>query len=188
MSTVSAKLPTSGVENRSFLDDLEQEIGIRYDARTADIFIDALLERLRDVEGEIRQNDDTAAARRAMIERKLADVEAWRRTVNERLERKVEELRLQIRIVSEGYDFGEAKSRTLPNGAFGYRKSPPRVEIFDMDRAVRFAEQVGATVKRTVDKRELAKAVKERQVQVNPIEVGFEVVEGQDEFFVRTEG
>lgn len=146
------------------------------DPVNTDVALDHYLEQLSQREADIAANHAVAEHRRAMIE-------GWEREQNGRLERECQWLRQQIEAWGRQYDFGSRKSRALPNGSFGFRATPAKVEITDMEAAVAFAEREGLEVKKTVGKKPLMAYIKAHQ---GVIPDGCEYVDGADVFFVKT--
>lgn len=146
------------------------------DPINTDVALDHYLEQLGQREQEITANTAVAEKRHAMIA-------AWEREQNGRLERECQWLRQQIEAWGRPYDFGSKKSRALPHGSFGFRATPAKVEITDMEVAVAFAEAEGLEVKKTVGKKPLMGYIK---AHAGEIPEGCEYVEGEDRFFITT--
>lgn len=146
------------------------------DPINTDVALDHYLEQLGQREQEIARNHEIAERRHAMIA-------AWEREANGSLERECQWLRQQIEAWGRPYDFGSKKSRALPHGSFGYRSTPAKVEITDMEAAVAFAEAEGLEVKKTVGKKPLMDYIKDHQ---GIIPDGCEHVDGSESFFVKT--
>ena len=146
-----------------------------------DVRIDWLLERIAKRRKLVEQNNAVAEARKFQIE-------AWRVSENDRLERAIGYFEWQIRELqpADADSFEQTygkRSRSLPFGSFGYRKHPDKVEIYDKDRALGWAKERGLEVKtkETVSKTVLKKALQEAGTRTGD---GFEIVPGMDEFYV----
>lgn len=148
-----------------------------------DARIDYLLEKMGDIRAEQRWNREVA-------QRRIDVIQKWLDDENGKLDRQYEhvESRLRPHLPNTPEQFAalygdRAKSRSLPNGKFGFRRSADRVEITDKDAALAFARTNGLEVKvaESVSKTTLknhAKATGEFSGQ------GWELVEGADELFV----
>lgn len=164
-------------EREAFLREIGQEAALVDDAsrEAADAYLDHLLEKMAEREAAIASTNDIA-------ERRILMIEGWRRQQNERVTREIQWLKIQIHAIGEGYDFEKGKkSRSLPNGSFGFRRTPDKVEIVDMDLAVSFAEARGLEIKKTVGKTPLKSHLK----ATGEIPDGCEFVPGTDEFFIK---
>lgn len=140
-----------------------------------DAKVDRALEKLAEIEREIAENGEVARRRIEMIE-------SWREEENAKLTHRHEWISRRLQLIALGYDFGDKKSRKLPHGTFGFRRSRDTVEVVDEELAVAWAERACPdAVKKRVIKTPLIKWVKESGV----IPDGCEWVEGRDEFFVR---
>lgn len=99
-----------------------------------DARLDALLERIADLRGEIEESREVEDRRVQMI-REHFEGERYS------LEASVEYLENKVRMLAlGGYDFGRKKSRSLPHGTFGFRKTQPTVEVVNEERAVEWLE------------------------------------------------
>lgn len=160
--------------------------GTENDASAAarDARIDWTLERLGRIAGQQRRNKETA-------ERRIAMITAWLEDANGRLARQAYWLEMQVQALTTDYDFGKAKSRTLPSGSFGTRKKPATVEIRDMTRALEWAKANGIETKvvETLNKTPV-KAFVEAQIKAtgelpDVEETGVEYVDESETFFVK---
>lgn len=169
--------PTEEEQREAFLQALEEEAGIEHaDRADLDVYLDHLLERLREREEKVSETNSVAQRRKDIIDR-------WAEMQNASLNREAGWLRLQIQAVAQGYDFGGKKSRTLPNGSFGYRRTQDTVEIIDKDLAIQSAEALGIPVKVT---KELQKTpVKEHLKAGGTLPDGVVYVMGAETFFVK---
>lgn len=143
--------------------------------------IDYLLEKIRDTGFEIAGNNTVANRRHLMIE-------DWQQGENAKLDRRIDWLHSQIRQLvpadaQEMKDVHGKGSRTLPNGEFGYRQNPDKVEITDMHLAVAYADQNHIAVKavRTVSKNALKAHARETGALDG---TGWEVIPGEEAFFL----
>lgn len=103
--------------------------------------LDALLERIAELRGEIEESREVEYRRVQMI-RDHFEGERYS------LEASVEYLENKIRMLAlGGYDFKRKKSRNLPHGTFGFRATRPTVEVVNEERAVEWA---GANVPEAV--------------------------------------
>ncbi len=178
---------------------IEQEGGLEFDAEWAsfvadmeatpadgladtDSRIDWYFEKIRESQAEIARNDEVAHRRMDMI----AD---WRAGENAKIERRISHMTAMIgtlvppNVAAMQAEYSK-KSRTLPNGSFGYRATPDSVDISDPQAALAFAVTNNLFVKsvHSVTKTALknhAKATGEMEGE------GWRMVRGSDEFFVK---
>ncbi len=173
--------PEVGAEEReAFLRTLDDAPIVSDDAADPvrrDLYLDRLLARLAEIEGD-------AARNRAIAQEQTAHIDRWLQGANGTLERQAEWLRQGIEAAAQGYDFGRKRSRDLPHGRFGYRRSPERLEILDMEAAAIFAEANGLPVKRSVDKAPL----REWAQHTGEVPPGTEIVPGAEKFYVTPTG
>lgn len=146
-----------------------------------DLYLDRRLEQLAELEAAAERN-------REIADRKIANVQAWLKSENETLEKRAGWLRLDIQAAAEGYDFGKKRSRNLPSGTFGYRKTRESVTVLDEAAAIDYATRAGWSeairVKTSLLKTELLKRVRESGEMPD----GVEVAAPRDEFYVKTGG
>ena len=148
-----------------------------------DTRIDWLLERIAKRRKLIAQNDDVARARHDQIE-------DWHAGENAKIERAIEWFRYQIRelvpadVASFESHYGK-KSRALPFGTVGFRLSPPKLEIFDVDKALAWAKRNNVPTKKTetVSKTVLKKALSMTDEEPD----GFDMADGSDDFYIKTD-
>ena len=159
----------------AFADPIEDRVDV--DSR-----LDWLLEKRGKQEAEIAKNN-------AIAERRLLQIEDWRQGENGKIERAMSWTDYQIRELLPDADemqnqYGK-RSRILPFGTVGYRKTPPKVEIFDEAKALEWARihKVDIKVRESVSKTDLKKAIQNTQ---DPPD-GFGLIPGSEEFFVRTD-
>lgn len=164
---------------RSFLDETWED---KQEAQT-DARLDWLLEKITEHKEAMRQNDVIAEGRRVQIE-------DWRQGENAKHERAISWLEYQIReiVPPDVESFERAykqKSRSLPFGVVGFRKSPSKIEVFDEERTLAWAKlhKLPIKIKESYSKADLKKAI---QTTTDPPD-GFQVVPGMSEFFVRTD-
>lgn len=159
-------------------DEREQEIAVR---------VDFLLEKRAEIEREIARNEDVARRRIQMIE-------SWRDEENTVLGRQIEWLDRRITDHAAAFQLGEngnKKSRRLPHGQVGFRKTRDTVEIEDMELAVSFAEAHDLPIKKEVNKTPLIEFVQSTGEEPNPETDGFRFVPGEEpgQFYIKsTEG
>lgn len=158
-------------------DELEKEIAVR---------VDFLLERRLETEREIERNAEVARRRIQMIE-------SWRDEENTVLERQIEWLDRRITDHAAAFQLGEngnKKSRRLPHGEVGFRKTRDTVEIEDQELAVSFAESHGVEVKvvRSVNKKPLIEWCQSTGKEPNPETHGFRFVPGEEpgKFYIKS--
>lgn len=173
------------LEEEAFFQALDLEVPVFSDELgnrpQLDTFIDHYLEALAERERTIAENRRVADARKAMIEQ-------WLQSENTRIEREAFWLTRQIEAFAAEYDYGKKKSRNLPHGTFGVRRSPDRLEVNDEAAALEYAATHGiaGAIKRSILKTPLLKHLKE----TGDIPDGCELLEGTDTFYVKptTEG
>ena len=144
--------------------------------------IDYYLEKIRDDEVELRRNTDVA-------NRRLYMIEDWLAGENAKIRRRITYLTGQIGMlapssVAEMEAEHGKKSRTLPNGSFGYRSRPDSIDIEDATSALNYAKDEGleVTVKESVSKTVLNTHAKETGVAEGR---GWHLETGGPEFFVK---
>jgi phage host-nuclease inhibitor protein Gam len=144
-----------------------------------DVRLDWLLSRLGRLQAEIKRNSDVADAR-------VEQIRTWQASANESLERQCGYLEHLISLIGINYDYGKKRSRSLPSGTVGFRKRPPSVEIWDAEKAVRFAQERGIEVqtKEWVTKTDLRKYIETTGELPEGAADGVEYVEGGDVFYV----
>ena len=146
-----------------------------------DTRIDWLLERIAKRQKLIARNDAVARSR-------YEQIRDWHLGENAKIQRAIDWFRYQIReivpadVASFERCYGK-KSRTLPFGTVGFRLSPPRLEIFDMEKAVAWAKARKLEIKTTVS---VSKAVLKKALSMTDEEPdGFDIADGADEFYVK---
>lgn len=106
--------------------------------------LDRLLWRLREVEGQIAANE-------AIYDDHVARAALWLRTQNEGLERRRAFFARVLEDTFAQYPLrGRERSRKLPSGTVGLRKSAGRTTIVDQDAAVEFALEHDLPIKMEV--------------------------------------
>lgn len=174
-------------ERAAFFAAMEEGFGDDESRAGLDTRLDFLLQKMADRDLAIANNDEVA-------DRRIAMIEGWRRQQNATIEREIGWLRLHFEALADGYDFGNARSRSLPHGSFGFRKGPDRVEVVDMAKAVQWAKENGleAELKVSIDKTPLRKAwapnLKATGEAPDPTAAGFDYILGEDSFFVKPVG
>ena len=170
-------------DEREFLSAFLSTTQEEDDATRNDTRLDWLLEKLAKRREQKARNNAIADARKLMVE-------DWRQGENAKIERAVSWLEFQIRelVPADSDAFSKtygAKSRALPFGTIGYRKSPPTIEVFDEPKALEWAKlhKLEIKVKESVSKTELKKAIEYTQ---DPPD-GFGLIPGGETFFVKTD-
>lgn len=172
---------TDEQERETFLQSLDLDVPIFShelgNRPQLDTFLDRYLEALAERERTIAENRRVADARKAMIDR-------WLQSENARIEREASWLTRQIEAFAFDYDYGKKKSRSLPHGTFGIRRSPDRLEIVDESAAVDYAVDCGLqeAIKYSILKTPLLKHLK----ATGEIPDGCELREGVESFYVKT--
>jgi phage host-nuclease inhibitor protein Gam len=174
-------------------DDLEQlgslaepSLGLKSfeDRARVDTMLDTALQKLGELDAEISTAEEIADQRkRDTLER----IERWLAGETAPLRRQRDFLARQIEAIARQYDFGGKKSRSLPHGKFGRRRSGDKIEITDMPAALAFAERMGVEVKvvREVQRTPIKDFLSAHPgFKPNPEEHGFTVVPGTDNFYV----
>lgn len=152
-----------------------------------DAYLDRMLERLAEIRAAQAENDEVARRRRDMIDR-------WLAQENRTLDNQAAWLEERIERQALAYDYGEKKSRTLPHGKFGTRKSAATVAITDAEKALAFAKAHGleVKVKESVGKTPLKEYWLPRVLEAgelpDPDETGVEFVPESETFFVTPAG
>lgn len=154
--------------------------------------LDTLLARIAEIDGELAQNEVAKNSRLEMV-RDHFDGEAYS------LGRSRKFLEGKIQMIALSYPFpGGKKSRKLPSGSFGFKKTPERVRVLDKGKAEGWAaehhpnaiEEVPATTKLVA--RTLSESVIERIHATgevpDPEETGVAHEEAKERgsFFVKT--
>lgn len=144
--------------------------------------IDWLMQLIAERRTTMQQNNDVADRRTLMIADWRDGENAIQASQIEWLEYKIREHAPKSPEAIEG-TYGK-KSRKLPHGSFGFRRTPDSVEITDIDGAVAFAEanKLDVLIKYAVSKATLkahAKATGECEGE------GWRVVVGADVWFVK---
>ena len=145
--------------------------------------IDYYFEKMRECAAEIVRNDEVAHRRMDMI----AD---WRAGENAKIERRISHMTAMIgtlvpaSVAAMQTEYDGKKSRTLPNGSFGFRAKPNSIEIEDAKAALAFAVTNNLPVKtvHSVSKTSLKDHAKSTGEFDGP---GWRMVPGSDEFFVK---
>ena len=126
-----------------------------------------------------------------MADARQLQIEDWRQGENAKLEKAIDWFQYEVRqlVPPDARTFEETygqKSRRLPYGSIGFRRTPAKVEVYDADKALAWAKAHGLETKvtETVSKTELKKAT---NGEVPPDECGFGIAAGTDEFYVKTE-
>lgn len=147
------------------------------DKAALESWIDAQLEQAASLEAQMRSNKDVA-------ERRMQMIRHWLDNENGSLEHRIAWIRDRARSHLGGYDFGGKKSRRLPNGTFGYRKAPDRLEITDANMAIEFSVQHAIDV--NIVTKPMAVKLKEYFTSTGEVPAGCELHEGSNEFFLST--
>ena len=82
------------------------------------------------------------------------------------------------------FDKNAKKSLSLTLGTVGFKKNPDRLEIEDMEGAVRYAESHGIPIK--VVKSVGKTALKDHVKQTGQVDESFKYIEGEEHFYVKT--
>lgn len=143
--------------------------------------IDYYLEKIKDGNAEIERNRVTASIR-------LDTISDWLAGENAKIERRNSYLVGQIGMLAPPSaedtvaEYGK-KSRTLPNGSFGFKQKPGHVEIKDMGSAVRYALEMDLPTKivETVSKTDLKTHARATGATEGE---GWEWLPGTSDFFV----
>lgn len=144
-----------------------------------DVAIDRALEQIAEARREIAKNDAVAERRKQMIE-------DWRQEVNVTHENRIVWATRMVQSLASAYDFGKKRSRSLPAGTFGFRKSPDRLVVNDMDAALAFAKrtsQLAGEIK--VTESIPSTPLKQWAQSTGEVPDGCELVGGEDAFFVK---
>ena len=173
---MDVELELSGVDFAAFRQMMEDTA-----LQSDEVRIDWLLEQMRDAKVKIEQNNSVAKARIHMIE-------DWQAGENAKIMRRIEWWIGEIGKIAPATadatkdEYG-TKSRSLPNGSFGFKKRPDHIEITDPGGALEDARVGGLdiAVKEYVTKTTL----KNHAVATGDTEGrGWRLVPGGDEFFV----
>lgn len=163
------------LQEMSDLEPVEATDTIQVDAR-----LDHFLERVKLIRWQIQQNEGVAKLR-------AAEIEDWKVGTNRGHERRIEWLESEIERLTDGYDYGRKKSRKLPNGSFGWRSLPDKIDIVEPGRAIAFAESraLDVTVEKRVSKTTLMKHVEATGEIPDVDDGGFLHIEGGERFFIK---
>jgi len=150
MDAVEAKLSAVArlvVEAEEVLHADEGDEQVPTNAIELDGWIDYQLQLLAGIDVEMKQNREVMQRIVAPLQEKIDRAVDWCETENAGLARRAEWITSRIREHTQGYDYRGRKSRTLPNGKFGTRQKPSKLEIADKQAAVAFALANGVPVR-----------------------------------------
>lgn len=183
MSELPEVLALAEQDQADFLATFPEGAWEGHEQARVDARLDWLLEKLTDRKAQVRLNNEVADAR------KLA-IEDWRQAENAKIESSISYFEFECRqlLPADSKDFEAQygqKSRRLPFGTIGFRQSPAKVEVFDVEKALAWARlhKLDITIKETVSKTVLKKAIEHTE---DPPD-GFQLVPGSSDFFVRTD-
>jgi len=150
-----------------------------------DVRLDWLLEKLAKRRAQVAENNAVAEAR-------ILQVEDWRQGENAKIERAISWIEYQIRemLPPDGETFEKTygqKSRALPFGKVGFRQSPPKVEVFDKDKALAWAKARGVSTKLIPAREEVDKSALKEALKTHTDPDGFELILGLDQFYVKVD-
>lgn len=162
-------------EQQAFLDSFGFGEPPKGNPGELDAYISKWIRRVADIEAELNQNEQAAAA-------EIRDIEAWRDARNAPLERRRGWIVSHLQGLARTYNFFGRKSRELAAGRFGWRSTSDSVDFVDMAAAVAFAEQNGLEVKvsKSVGKKPLLRHLR----ATGELADGVEFVPAEDRFFV----
>ena len=170
-------------DDREFLESFLGKAWADFERSDLDVRLDWLMEKLARAQGLVAQNDGVAKERHGHIE-------DWRQGENAKLGRQISYLEWCIRelMPPDQQTFEKAygqKSRALPFGVVGYRKSPDTIEVFDEARALEWARlhKLEIKVKESVSKTDLKRAIQHTE---DPPD-GFQLVPGTSELFIKVD-
>lgn len=135
---------------------------------------------------EIRKKRELIEVNREIAEKEKAMVDEWLASENASLEKSIAHHTEMLKTIALSYDFGDKKSRNLPNGVFGFRKSVDTLNVVDDTAALEWARKEGILKVETVErysKKDLLECVRTR----GEIPDGCEYVPGQEQFYVKEE-
>lgn len=143
--------------------------------------LDALLEKRKQLNEQMKENDEARKARKRMIDRHYEGENAV-------LQRQIDRIDQEVQVVAPHTpeEFQERygkKSKALPHGTIGFRRSSDTVAVVHEGLAVAFAESHHIEVKKSVNITPLKEWAKTNPI--DPEVCGFKLVRGRDEFYVR---
>jgi phage host-nuclease inhibitor protein Gam len=125
-------------EMQQWVADLDEEVILagqsEIDQANVDVRVDYLLEVTASIMQEQARNKAVYDARKAKLDR-------WWEEQTLIAENRMSYVRDRILTITAGYDYGKKKSRALPNGTFGWRKVPARVEVVNPQAALDWAKK-----------------------------------------------
>lgn len=142
-----------------------------------DILANRHLKAIKALRDELQTNVEIAA-------REMERILNWLDGERVSLDKQIHYHEEQLKQLALSYDFGEKKSRRLPFGTFGFRKSRARLEVVDDDAAKEWARREGILKVETVEKynkKDLLACVETR----GEIPDGCEYHPGQEQFYVK---
>ena len=181
MSTATKELVLPDADWDAFVAEMERADADEEDGLGGvESRIDWYLETIREGVAEMARNGEVATRRHNMIQ-------DWEMGEAAKIERRNTYLIGQIGMLAPSDEFKMKaihgkKSRSLPNGTFGYRTGPDRVEIGDAEAALLYAAANDLEVKtvRSVSKTTLKAHAKETGECEGD---GWELISGMEAFF-----